>query len=102
MNCKGLAETIKDLRGSGYVEDFNLKENCLESQKNGFKAFAEEFRVDRVFRFDEMSDPDDQAVLYAIHSVKTGLRGILLNSFGVYSEASTDKMIAALQLEEHK
>lgn len=102
MSKMGLAETIEALKADGYVEDFNLRENCLECQKRKFKIFADEFKVDKVFRFDEMSDPSDQAVLYAIRSEKTGLKGTLVNSFGLYSESTTNEMIEALQREERR
>jgi hypothetical protein len=92
----GLAETIEALKAKGYVEDFNLRENCLECRAGEFRVFADEFEIDSVFRFDVMSDPSDQSVLYAIHSKKTGLKGILVNSFGVYSEPVTNEMVAAL------
>jgi hypothetical protein len=100
MPKMGLAETIDALKARGYLEDFNLRENCLECRAGGFKIFADEFEIDSVFRFDVMSDPSDQAVLYAIRSKKNGVKGILVNSFGVYSEASTNEMIAALQRAE--
>jgi hypothetical protein len=65
-------------------------------------VFADEFEIDAVFRFDVMSDPSDQAVLYAIHSKKTGLKGILVNSFGLYSEPATNEMVAALLRAERE
>jgi hypothetical protein len=102
MNENGLAETIDSLRKKGYVEDFNLKENCLECRDGKFKIFAEDFEVDQTFRFDVMSDPDDQSVLYAIHSEKSGLKGILVNGFGIYSEPMTNEIISALQRGELK
>ncbi len=102
MNKKGLAETIDSLKAKGYVEDFNLRENCIECREGKYKVFADQFKVDAVFRFDEMSDPSDQAILFAISSEKTGLKGILVNSFGIYSEPSTNEMIAALLQSERK
>jgi hypothetical protein len=98
----GLAETINALREKGYVKDFNLMENCLERRGGKFLSFANEFEVDQVFRFDVMSDPDDQSVLYAIHSKKNGIKGILVNGFGIYSDAVTNEMINALELSEGK
>jgi len=100
MEPKGLADTIEMLKSLGYVEDFNLEENISADRKSKFEQFADEYRIDAVYRFDEMSDPSDQSVLYAMHSVRTGKKGTLLNSFGIYTEASTDEMIEALQVEE--
>lgn len=100
MNKMGLAETISYLKNKGYTEDFNLLENCMACREGKFKIFADEFKIDAVFRFDEMSDPSDQAILYAIHSEKSGVKGTLVNSFGLYSDPATNAMVSALQRAE--
>lgn len=92
MNALGLAETIQVLRAKGYTEDFNLSEASREPQTAKLHALNDEFMIDQVFRFDVMSDPDDQSILYAIHSTKTGQKGILVNGFGIYSETQTNQM----------
>ena len=102
MNKMGLAETINSLKAKGYSEDFNLLENCLECREGKFKIFADEFKVDAVFRFDEMSDPADQAILYAIQSEKNGLKGTLVNSFGIYSDSATNSIVSALLRAERE
>lgn len=99
MNVMGLAETITHLRKHGYTEDFNLL-NDLPAQSDGDARAGGEFVVDQVFRFDVLSDPGDQSVLYAIHSVKTGKKGILVNGFGVYSESLTNQKLAAIHRGE--
>jgi hypothetical protein len=95
MNVMGLAETITYLRKKGYTEDFNLP-NDRSAQSNRDVLSGDEFVVDQVFRFDVLSDPGDQSVLYAIHSVKTGKKGILVNGFGVYSESLTNQKLATI------
>jgi hypothetical protein len=97
----GLAETIKELESKGYVHDLNLVGDCPNSVGARFKAFGEEFQIDSIFRFDEMSDPGDQAILYAIHSILTGRKGTLVNGFGVYTETSTNEMVAAIATQEN-
>lgn len=97
VNMLGLAETINLLRAHGYTEDYNLPGSSLASSAEG-----EELVVDQVFRFDVLTDPDDQAVLYALHSEKTGARGLLVNGFGIYSDPGTDLKIQMLLRWEHK
>jgi hypothetical protein len=46
-----LSETMHELRKDGYVVDFNLQQNCLECRNGQFKVFADEFKVDKYFRF---------------------------------------------------
>ena len=46
-----LSETMNELRKEGYVEDFNLQQNCLECRNGQFKVFTDEFKIDKVYRF---------------------------------------------------
>jgi len=93
-----LSETINELRRAGYVEDFNLQQNCLECRNGQFKVFANEFKIDKYYRFEGESNPSDQAILYAISSTSGELKGVLVNAYGIYSEAVTDEMLQKLAI----
>jgi hypothetical protein len=95
-----LSETMDELRKEGYTEDFNLRQNCLECRNGQFTVFADEFKVDKFFRFEGASDPDDEAILYAISSDNKNLKGLLVNAYGIYSEPLTDEMMARLDLRK--
>ena len=96
-NFDTLSQAIESLRSQGYVEDFNLKQNCLECRQGQFKIFHDEFEIDKVYRFDVMTDPGDQSILYAISSEKYKLKGLLVNAYGIYSDPLTDAMIEKLR-----
>jgi hypothetical protein len=95
-----LSETMNELRKEGYVEDFNLQQNCLECRNGQFKVFAEEFKVDKFFRFEGDSNPSDAAILYAISSDVHHLKGVLVNAYGIYSEPVTDEMLRKLEIRK--
>jgi hypothetical protein len=95
-----LSGTINELRKEGYVEDFNLQQNCLECRNGQFKIFADEFKIDKYFRFEGESNPSDQAILYAISSDKHNLKGVLVNAYGIYSETVTDEMLEKLAMRK--
>ena len=95
-----LSETMNELRKEGYVEDFNLQQNCLECRNGQFKIFSEEFKVDKFFRFEGDSNPSDAAILYAISSDVHQLKGILVNAYGIYSEPVTDEMLQKLEIRK--
>jgi len=92
-----LVEGINELKNQGYVEDFNLKQNCLECRNGEYKVFHNEFEIDKFFRFEGDSSPDDSSILYAISSDKYNLKGVLVNSYGIYSEDITDEMLNKLK-----
>jgi hypothetical protein len=93
-----LSETLNDLRKEGYTEDFNLLQDCLECRNGQYKVFSNEFKVDKYYRFEGESNPSDAAILYAISSNHDGLKGVLVNAYGIYSEALTDEMIEKLKI----
>lgn len=92
-----LVETISQLRTEGYTEDFNLEPHCLECREGQLQLLHDEFHIDKVYRFDDNSDPDDQSVLYAISSDKHKIKGLLVNGYGIYSDELTDEMLKKLQ-----
>jgi hypothetical protein len=95
-----LSETMNELRKEGYVEDFNLQQNCLECRNGQFKVFANEFKIDKFYRFEGESNPSDQSILYAISSDRHQLKGLLVNAYGIYSEPVTDEMLQALEIRK--
>ena len=93
-----LLGTLDQLREEGYVEDFNLHQNCLECPNKQLTIFPDDFKVDKYFRFEGSSNPSDQAILYAISSDKHKLKGVLVNAYGIYSEPVTDEMLKKLDI----
>jgi len=100
MRYTTLSETISELRKEGYIEDFNLQQNCLECRAGQFKVFADEFKIDKYYRFEGESNPSDASILYAISSDRHQLKGVLVNGYGIYSEPVTDEMLHKLEIRE--
>ena len=92
-----LSEAMNALREEGYVLDFNLKHNCIDCNNGQDILLDSEFEVDSFYRFEGMSDPADASILYAISSKKKGLKGLLVNGYGIYSDQLTDEMIKKLK-----
>ncbi len=89
-----LSEVINLLKKEGYSTDFNLPNSCVE-----FRDDPGQFVIENTFRFDVQSDPDDQSVLYAIHCKRLNIKGILLNSYGLYHEPETSKILLDIQTD---
>ncbi|MEX2336013.1 MAG: cupin domain-containing protein [Fulvivirga sp.] len=92
-----VSEVLNKLKKEGYTVDFNLNNNCLICHGNSLQIYPDEFVVDRHFRFEGISDPADEAVVYAISSAKHNVKGALVNGYGIYSEEMADDMIKALK-----
>lgn len=92
-----LSQAMNALRDEGYVEDFNLKHDCIECNNGERILLNSEFEVDSFYRFEGMSDPADASILYAISSKKHQLKGLLVNGYGIYSDQLTDEMLQKLK-----
>ena len=97
-----MTEVINKLRKEGYTEDLNLRKDCLECSGTDFKMFHDEFVIDNVYRFEGMTDPADEATVYAISSPKHGIKGILVNGAGIYTDDITDEMLNSLQIKNRE
>lgn len=96
-NYDTLSQAIKSLRDQGYTEDFNLKTNCVECKTLDFEMRPEDFTIDRMFRFEGMTDPSDASVLYAISADERDVKGVLVDAYGVYADPLTHDMIEKLR-----
>ena len=90
-NYDTLSEAITDLQANGYTYDFNLKPECLHCASLNIEIHPEDFVVDQFFRFEGMSSTDDNSILYAISS-NDGLKGLLVDAYGMYAENISETM----------
>ena len=94
-----LSKAIQALKKNGYEYDFNLHPDAIECTDVSQKFAPSDFHVDAVYRFEGMTNPDDNSVLYAI-SARTGLKGLLLDAYGAYSDSLTAEMVKKLTIDE--
>jgi hypothetical protein len=93
-----LSEAINDLKRRGYSEDFNLKPHCIECSTKNLQLHPEDFAVDEFYRFEGMSNTDDNSILFAISSTD-GIKGVLVDAYGMYAENLTEPMIKKLYVK---
>jgi hypothetical protein len=99
-NYENLVDALNGLKELNYIENFNLKQNCIECRNSEYIIFHNEFVIDNYFRFEGDSNPEDQSILYAISSEKYNLKGVLINSYGIYSETISDEMLEKLKIKK--
>lgn len=92
-----LSETINGLIEVGYIHDFNIQEECIVCRQTSDTLSPDDFQIDKVYRFEGASNPDDQAILYAISSPNFKLKGTLVNGYGMSNDEATSKLIKHLE-----
>ena len=91
-----LTEALNGLRQEGFTQDYNLKSDCLYCQSDNVELRPADFDIVDVYRFEGMTDPGDETVLYAIEA-KNGGKGTLVDAYGAYAEAITPDMAEKLR-----
>ncbi len=97
-----LSEALQVLKTEGYTADLNLKKDSLECKALGLDIPVEDFWVDKVFRFEGDSNPDDSSVLFAISSDKYDLKGVLVDAYGTYANPLTEELIDKLRYDPNR
>ena len=96
-NYDTLAEAINSKQAEGYIFDFNLSNSKLDCKALSKTFESSEFNVDAFYRFEGDSNPDDSAILYAIHT-ECGIKGLLVDAYGAYSDNLNAEMIQKLKM----
>jgi len=91
-----LSEAVNDLTKKGYTFNFNIKNDCIACAENNLQLQPDEFEIDEVHRFQEMSDVDNESILYAISSIQNNMKGLLVNAYSIYADSASTKLIAKL------
>jgi L-asparaginase/Glu-tRNA(Gln) amidotransferase subunit D len=97
-----LSQAINKLKlEEGYEHDFNLLDEQIELKAKKETFGIQDFDVDKVLRFEGMSNPDDNSILYAITTSK-GYKGVLVDGYGISSGQVSKEMIKKLDLKDNR
>lgn len=98
---KSLANCVNRMITDGYTEDFKVGEQGLESLNKQASYKPEQVQIVNFFRFEGMSDPDDNAVLYVIQTTD-GTKGTLIDAYGIYNDARTSRFMKDVEQIQKK
>lgn len=90
-----LSQAIDRLTSDGYSEHFHPENGQLVCEACDDHANPSNMQVDEVVRFEGSSDPDDQAILYALETA-CGHRGLYSASYGAGASSEDVEVILAL------
>ena len=93
---ESLIDALADLKTRGYKLDFRKEPTCVFCYALDLWIAPEQFNIDEFYRFEENSNPSDSCVLYAISSY-TGIKGTLVDAYGVYAENMAFHMAQKLE-----
>lgn len=74
-----ISEALNDLKGKGFIYDFNRKEDLLECKELGSLFHQNDVEINEVYRFKETSTKYGRSAVYLIDA-GDGLKGVLVES----------------------
>lgn len=97
----GLSETVSEalnrLSGAGYGDDYRTEADGLLAVVAGCLHTPEGLVIDEVVRFEGASDPDDEAIVFALRCRTHGTRGTYATSYGPNMSAVDAEMVRRLR-----
>ena len=93
---KTLASCLNKIVKDGYVQNFKVTENGLQSLETEKIYRPEQVHIVNFFRFEGASDPSDSAILYVIET-EDGEKGSLTDAYGMYADPNIDKFIKEVE-----
>lgn len=93
-----LSEAVNDLQKRGYTHDFLIpdEKECVYCKDHSLELSPDEFVIDEVYRFEGMTDPGDESIVFAISSDKHLVKGLVINSFGADFGYRSSKLVEDL------
>jgi hypothetical protein len=87
-------DAVRKLEAEGFAGSFTIGPDGVHCGECGTNHAAAAAEVVRVYRFEGPSDPEEEAVVYALHCPQCGTRGTLVSAFGPTADPEiTDHLV---------
>lgn len=94
-----LVQILPQLRERGYTCDFELIDDKLFCRKCDKYFTSDELVIERVYRFEGNSNPDDMAVLYGVRA-SNGMKGVIIDAYGTYDDDELGDFLRYVKVNE--
>lgn len=96
LEPRTLAGVLGELQARGFSEHFLVVDaGHVRAVGDGGMFSPSQVTIAESYRFEGVSDPDDMSIIYAIET-PTGVRGTIIDAFGVYADPSVGEFMGAV------
>ena len=88
-------KALEELKDKGFSVDFNVEEKQILASPNSFG-------IVEIYRYEGMSDPDDEATVYGIENFTSGERGVFVAGNLSFAESDVAKILLKLEIDDRK
>ncbi len=94
---ESISEALNRLTVAGYRDDFRAEPDGLHAVVARCVHPPEGMVIDAVVRFEGATDPDDEAIVFALRCKPHGTRGTYTTSYGPNMSAADAEMVRRLR-----
>jgi hypothetical protein len=95
-----LLDALNGLKQRGYTTDFNIAFDKVKCDATGTCLSPSEFEIVEHHRFEGISDPEDESVVYVLQSKDGTMKGTLVSGYGAYTEPMSEELLQKLSMHE--
>jgi len=88
-------KALNELKDKGFTIDYNVEEKQILEHPNNYG-------IVEIYRYEGMSNPDDEATVYGIQDFTTGSRGVFVAGNLSFAENDVAKLLLKLEIEDRK
>ncbi len=93
-------EAVNDLKARGFNINFNLAFDKLICLEDNLCLNPNEFEIVEIHRFEGVTNPSDEDVVYAVESKDEKIKGVVTSAFGLYADPVSNEMIQKLSMHK--
>lgn len=87
-----VSKALDQLNEKGFTYDFNLHEDDIVKH-------PQDFEIVYIYRYEGDSNPDDEAIVYGIKSIKNGRKGVFVAGFSANSDNDAVRVLIELSIK---
>lgn len=91
-----LLNSLQKLEAAGFTDQVVFREEALINLSNSIRYEATEIKLCHEFRFEGMTNPDDESILFALEFAD-GRRGTLAAPYGPYADPDLFEFLGGLE-----
>lgn len=96
-----LSGCMNKLTREGYTDELKPTEHGMELVSSKKMYTPDDVKIVNFYRFEGASNPDDNAILYAIET-SDGVKAMITDAYGAYADARIGKFIVEVEEIEKK
>jgi len=91
-----LSEAVERLSAAGYRDDFRAEAGGLRAVRARCMHEPEVLVIEELLRFEGATDPQDEAMLFALHCTTHDVRGTYVVAYGPTMDPADGEMVRRL------